>query len=1332
MKRYCFIFLSTCMLTFSLVYGQQKYYSFRHLNTENGLSQNTVLSIMQDKTGFMWFGTKDGLNRYDGNSIKIFKHDDSNPFSLGNNTVWSLLEMPDGTIWVGTDRGIYIYNPIHNTFIKFNKKTKSNIEINGEVLDMKMDQSGCLWVTSSSNLFRYSISTGELDALFNINDDNDPKTQPLSKAWSVNVDNDNQVWISFHYGGIRKFNPSVKQITKYQQDAMGKDLTSLLISKTINIDNDYLLIASFNDGLRIMDKKTGEISMFTLGKNISQNLFVRDLGYFSDGNYWIGTESGLYIYNPASKETTHLYHNINDRFSLSDNAIYSMYEDREGGIWIGTYFGGINYFPLPYSHFEKHYPITNKNSLSGERVSGICEDASGNIWIGTEDAGLNRLDIKTKQFRHYASGAGGLNYHNIHDIIADGNYLWIATFSRGINVLNLKTNTWKHYVKGSQPGMLDNNDVFSLFKDKSNNIWVGTSTGAFLFDRKTEQFIKQDYMQQHYVSDITEDASGQIWFATYINGVYCFNPRTKELKNYNYNPEDPSSICHYKITSMFLDSDNRLWFASESKGICMFDKATAKFIRYNMKDGFSNNVIYKILEDNEKNLWLSSNLGLMRFNPETKQIRIFTKNNGLPGNQFNYKSGYKDKTGKMYFGSLNGLISFQPKQFIYNNHIPPVVITDFHLLNGNNSLSDNESGSTVKKLKHTQSSFSIRFSSLSYVAPEMNKYAYKMEGLDPEWNYLSSPQQITYSNLKHGKYIFRVKASNNDGLWNEKGDLLEIIISPPFWQTTWAYVLYVMMVSATFFYIINYNKRKLENENRRKQRIFEIEKEKEIYNTKIEFFTNVAHEIRTPLTLIKGPLEYIITTEVPKDELQSNLLVMEKNTNRLLHLINQLLDFRKTESHGFSLTFLHSNINDLLSETYERFKPLTNQKKLNFEISVPSETVYADVDREALIKILSNLLNNAVKYSESHIGIELKEKNDDFVVTVENDGEIIPEELSNQIFNAFFQINSKKAGSGIGLALVRSLVDLHSGDVYLDTSVKTMNVFVVSLPKKQQNVIEIDHPNSTSVPVTEEINITKDKDTPSLLVVDDNEELLQFVVEKLIKQYIVFKAHNGEEALTVLEKEMINLVISDIIMSQMDGFELCTRIKENPEYSHIPVILLTAKTNIQSKITGLESGADAYIEKPFSMEYLQAQISNLLDNRRKLREAFNNSPFAHTGSIALTKSDEQFLNKLTDIIHKNIANPVFHVDQLAEELCMSRSSLLRKIKGISGSTPNDFIRLIRLKQAAAILKEGEYKVNEVCFLVGFSSTSYFSKTFQKQFGVLPKDFIKNFRKKEED
>ena len=1324
MKRYCVFLLNILIIFSSSIYSQKKDYYFRHINTESGLSQNTVLTIIQDRTGFMWFGTKDGLNRYDGNSIKVFKHNENDPNSIGNNTIWSLLEMPDGDLWVGTDRGIYIYNPKNSRFTKLNVKTENNLSITGEILDMKLDKQGYVWI-SSSNYFKYSTKTGVLELIPRTDNNNRPA---LSRAWSTNIDKDNQVWISYLYGGIKKYNPVKNEFTNYLSDYQGKDLTSLLISKTININNDYLLIASFNDGLRIMNKKTESIERYPLGKGKYSNLFVRELGFFSDGNYWIGTESGLYIHNPVTQETTHLYHNINDRFSLSDNAIYSMYEDTEGGIWIGTYFGGINYFPLPYAHFEKSYPVINKNSISGERVSGICEDKYGNIWIGTEDAGLNKIDANTKQFKHYTPVTSGLNYHNIHDIIPDGDLLWIATFSNGINVFNLKTNEWKHYVKGNRTGMLDNNDIFALFKDKSNNIWIGTSTGAFLFDREKEHFIKQDYLQQHYVSDIIEDSFGQIWFATYINGVYCFNPRTKEYTNYNYNPSDESSICHYKITSISLDSKDRLWFASESKGICMFDHEKEKFVRYSTKDGFSNDVIYKILDDGD-NLWLSSNHGLMRFNPETKKLRVFTQNNGLPGNQFNYKSGYKDMSGRMYFGSLNGLIAFQPKDFILNEHTPPVVITDFQLLN-NKTVNNSQLSTDSKRLNHNQSSFSISFSALSYVAPEMNKYAYRMEGLDSDWIFLSTPQKITYSNLKHGKYVFRVKASNNDGVWNENGDSLEITILPPFWQTTLAYIFYLLLFSGIVFYIINYNKRKIINENSRKQRLFEIEKEKEIYTTKIEFFTNVAHEIRTPLTLIKGPLEYILKTEVNKDELQTNLLVMEKNTNRLLNLINQLLDFRETEAHGFSLTFIHTNINELIEETYSRFKFSASQRSLHFTLLAPEKALFADVDKEALTKILSNLFNNAIKYAAIYIKVELIEKKDNIIISVKNDGVKIPEEYSEKIFNAFFQINTEKSGSGIGLALVKSLVELHSGNVYLDTSAKDINIFNVSLPKKQNKVILINDIKPDIINTAEDSFSTKDKDTPSLLVVDDNEELLQFIVEKLDKHFIIYKAHNGEEALIILDKEMISIVISDIIMPQMDGFELCARVKESRDYSHIPVILLTAKTNIQSKITGLESGADAYIEKPFSMEYLQAQISNLLDNRKKIREAFNNSPFAHTGSIALTKSDEQFLSKLTEVIHKNISNPEFHVDQLAEELFMSRSSLLRKIKGISGSTPNDFIRLIRLKQAAKILKDGDYKVNEVCFLVGFSSTSYFSKSFQKQFGVLPKDFMKNLKNTE--
>ncbi len=1303
-------------------------YSFRYLDTEKGLSQNTVLSILQDRKGFMWFGTKDGLNRFDGNRVRVFKNEEGNPFSLGNNTVWSLLELPDGSIWTGTEKGIFIFNPETEQFTPFVKKTQAGEQINHWVTDMRRDKSGQIWI-AAGRIFCFNPANGVLTV--------DQKS--LAQVWDLNVDN-NDVWVSTFHGGVHKYNIRDEQPGEQAQQVYNMGTNTELMSVVIDYNNSHLLIGTFNEGLKIMNKQTGLISPYPLGVPAARELYIRDLGYFSDGNIWIGTQSGLYIHNPVAHQTTHLYHNLNDKYSLSDNAIYSLFEDREGGIWVGTYFGGVCYYPKSYTYFKKDYPVSNENSIIGERVSGICEDVSGHLWIGTEDAGLCRFDPSTYRFDHFPPGipGKGLSYENVHDIVSDGDLLWVGTFSHGINVYNQKTRSWKYYHREQGPGSIDNNDIFALFKDRKDNIWVGTSSSAFLFNRKTETFIRLKELNHHFVSDIIEDAQGNIWFATYDSGTYCYNPTTGEYTNYAYDASDPESICHYKITCMLVDSKDRLWFASESRGICMFDEQTRRFVRYGMKDGFANDAIYKILEDNDGNLWLSSNAGLTQFNPETKNIRLFTQNNGLPSNQFNYKSGYKDKKGVMYFGTVKGMVSFLPSEFNHNEVIPPVFITNFELLNGNISFENYISNRKPIVLSYKQSSFSIDFSALSYVAPEMNEYMYKMEGLDANWNHIRKAREISYSNLPHGKYVFHVKGSNNDGVWNDAMDSLTIVIEPPFWLSTWAYMGYTLLAVAGLLLFLWYYKQKIDQRNLRKRVLFETQKEKEIYNAKIDFFTNVAHEVRTPLSLIKGPLEYILKHETDQQELRSNLQIMEKNTDRLLALINQLLDFRKTETHGFSLYFVQEDIRELLNSVYIRFRPMAEQRHLRLEIQVPDTPVLADVDKEAVTKVISNLFTNAIKYADSLIRIELTETADNQVLLrATNDGVLIPAELRKKIFEPFFQVNENgntaRSGSGIGLALVQSLVELHKGCVFVDDDVQEMNSFVVLLPQRQENTIILNEQSpvadvSVSAESTPEVRESHRSNKSTVLVVEDNEELRSFIGGKLEKHHTVFKARNGVEACEILQQEIINVVISDIMMPQMDGFELCARIKDNQEFSHIPVILLTAKTNLQNKIEGLELGADAYIEKPLSMEYLQAQIDNLLDNRRKLQEAFTHSPLARTGTIAVNKLDEQFLNRLADIIEKNMANPDFNVDKLAEYMYMSRSSLLRKIKGVSETSPNDFIRIIRLKKAAEILQEGVYKVNEVCFLVGFSSTSYFSKAFLKQFGVLPKDFAKGGKK----
>ena len=613
---------------------------------------------------------------------------------------------------------------------------------------------------------------------------------------------------------------------------------------------------------------------------------------------------------------------------------------------------------------------------------------------------------------------------------------------------------------------------------------------------------------------------------------------------------------------------------------------------------------------------------------------------------------------------------------------------------------------------------------------------YKLDGFDDEWLPVGESPVVSYSNLWYGNYTFRVKASNSDGVWNENEVSLIVRILPPFYLTIWAYCVYVLLIIGCSLYAVWYFKQRSNYKHRRQMEKFEQEKEREIYHAKIDFFTNVAHEIRTPLTLIKGPLENIILKKKVDAETREDLNIMKQNTERLLNLTNQLLDFRKTESQGFRLNFAKCNITEVLKETHLRFTSLAKQKGLEFTLQLPETDFYAHVNQEAFTKIISNLLNNAVKYSEHYIHVSLEVTEGDesnvFRIRTVNDGVIIPREMREEIFQPFVRFNEREdgkvtTGTGIGLALSRSLAELHQGTLAMGEE-ENSNTFCLTLPIVQDMTITLTpetkaEPEPVSeVPVEVEQGEKKDN-RPTVLVVEDNPDMRAFVVRQLSKEYAVLSAVNGAEALKMLDGNYVNLVVSDVVMPVMDGFELCKTIKSDLNYSHIPVILLTAKTNIQSKIEGMELGADAYIEKPFSVEYLQACASNLIQNREKLRRTFAQSPFVAANTMALTKADEDFIKRLNEVILANLNNPEFSMEDMADALKMSRSSFYRKIKGVLDLSPNEYLRLERLKQAAQLLKEGKSRVNEICYTVGFNSPSYFSKCFLKQFGVLPKDFI---------
>ena len=1307
---------------------------FVRLGVENGLAKNTVYCILQDRQGFMWFGTKDGLSRYDGYQFRNYRYEKGNPNSIGNNCIRSLSQDLDGKIWVGTDMGAYIYDPNKDDFEHFGVQTKDGIKIEKEVNDIKQDQSGIYWFAVDwQGVFSYNPKNKEL-VFHNLN--------TIVNAWCIYIDKENRVWIGTHGGGASYYDVAkgrFKKASNLFRNSIDKNEDD--VYRIFQDNYNDLIITTANAGVKRLNLTNNTLQQILPLSNLS-SLFIRDAIRKSDTELWFATGNGICIYDSKDENVSFLTHSYFDLYSLSDNAIYSICKDREGGVWVGTYFGGVNYYPYQYTPFNKYYPIMDKEddkTVRGRRIREFELATNGRIWIGTEDEGLNLFDPQKKSFEHfYPDGSpASISFNNVHGLLADGDKLWIGTYSHGLNIMDVNTKkVIKRYVTTKDTNSISDNSIFAIYKDHSQRIWIGTLYGLCYYNPASGDFTRVSSLGNIFVNDILQTKDGLIWVGTLGGGLYRFNPDSNEWKIFKNDSEDLTSLSHNKVISLFEDSKSTLWVTTEGGGVCKYNKDKANFTSYTTSNGLPNNVVYSIVEDNNSNLWMTTNLGIACMSMIDYTIKQYTKSDGLLSNQFNYKSGIKDASGNIYFGGLEGFISFNPAFFIANQHEPTVYITQFELFNSVVKLGDKDSPLKVA-IEHTkridlsshQSTFSFSFAALSYVAPEKNEYAYMLEGFDKDWIYTNKIPKASYSNIPSGKYTFKVKATNNNGIWNNTATSIDIYIHSPFYKTTIAYIVYLIIIAGGFtFFFISY-KKKMAKKNKRMQEKLQQTTANEIHNAKIEFFTNITHEIRTPLSLIKGPLEYIIKEKVNPIERNEYLTVIEKNVNRLLDLSNQLLDFRKTEQAGSRLNFTVIDITELINDVYDRFSPSIIRQNLKFEMNLPSGTFFADVNKETLIKILSNLFNNALKYAKSDIRLKMEISPESFQITICNDGSIIKDYQREKIFEPFFQIDNRDhgkliSGTGLGLPLARSLAELHRGSLVYKIVDTDLNGFQLTLPIKQETAIKLK--NNLYFEETNSIPINSGKDLNiftkySILIVEDDEDLKTFLYNQLKSHYNTYKSTNGKEALEILDNHHVDAIVSDIAMPLMDGLQLCQEIKSNVDYSHIPVILLTAKTALMSRIEGLDAGADAYIEKPFSMEYLLAQIANLISNRNKLKEIFIHSPLVKVRSIALTKADEIFLKEATEIIHKYISDAQFNIDKLANHLNMSRSSLHRKIKAVLELTPNEFIQLVKLKNAAELIKEGG-RVNEVCFIVGFSSPSYFSKVFKKQFGVSPSEW----------
>ncbi|UII21474.1 hybrid sensor histidine kinase/response regulator transcription factor [Fulvivirga ligni] len=1314
-----------CLLLATSVSAQSYY--FRHYQVENGLSHNTITCSVQDHEGFMWFGTKDGLNRFDGYSFKIFRNDPQDSTTIGSNFIQNLYEL-NGTLWVGTDGGLYKYNPQLETFEIL------PITLNHTIRDITSDHEGNLWFIAGYTLYKYQTYNAQLIEY---------ETEEHFFATSVCSTPNGSIWVSTREGFIQKYDPKYNHFTAKNLFDHSPPTPTHWIERLYSTTDNTIYAGTQSQGIKVYHADSGSYEDLKMYDEERSALFVRDFVQSTENELWIASESGIYIYNISTGSFTNLTKSYNNPYSLSDNAIYTVTTDREGGVWAGTYFGGLNYYQKQYTSFEKYFPKIGENSISGNAVREICEDKYGNIWIGTEDAGLNKLNPDTGEFTNFmpTGQPGGLAHYNIHGLLATGDELWVGTFHHGLDVLDIRTGkVIRHYSAGSQPGTLQSNFIYSIIKNANNEIVIGTSNGLFKYNESEDNFLViPAYPDTYeYTVFIMEDHEGIIWAGTYNQGVYYVDPKAQKKGYFVSKSADTTSLSSNFINSIFEDSHQQLWFAT-SDGLSRLNRQDSTFKRFTTANGLPSNVIYSIEEAGNQDLWVSTSKGLVKFNPKEGKTRIYTTANGLLSDQFNYNSSYKSPEGDMYFGSVKGMIRFNPTSFKVNQYIPPIHITGFQINNKEVEVNQNESPLSKSithtskiTLDHNQSSFSIDFAALSYTAPTTSEYEYQMQGLSDEWTYLKTNRKVYFTELAPGNYTFKVKASNSSGIWNKKATILHIKILPPIWASTWAYILYVAIIIVILYFAFKYYHQVNDDKNQQKINHLENEKEKEIYEAKIKFFTNVAHEIRTPLTLITGPLEKVLNSALENPETKDSLVIMKKNTNRLLELTNELLDFRRTEIKQFSLTFIRANVKKVVEEVVSRFKSAIEERNLQASINLPHNDAFAYVDPEALTKIVSNLLNNAVKYADQNISIQLSpftEKDPKFFITVSNDGHIIPLDLREKIFEPFMRLEEDQKGTGIGLSLARSLAELHKGNLFMDMEQKSLNSFILSLPVHQEKEFKLfedvqEAPKEVDIEeIVEEVEPETSTDKPMILIVEDHTDMKAFVTQQLEGMYQILGATNGKQALEVLSNHNVSLVISDIMMPVMDGLQLCQQIKTNVEYSHIPIILLTAKNSLQSRIEGLETGADAYIEKPFSVEHLKVQVANLLANKDKVKQYFSSTPLAHIKSMAHSKADEQFLEKLNNAIYANISDSELNVDYIADTLNMSRPTLYRKIKAVSNLTPNELINLARLKKAAELLSNGDYKIYEVAEMVGYNSQTSFGRNFQKQFGMTPSEFI---------
>ncbi len=1332
--------------------NNQLYFSV--YTAEDGLSVNQINCIYQDSYGFMWIGTTDGLNRFDG--YEFVKHTAPDSSGLSTNSIHTIVEDQQNNLWMGTTNGLTHYNRRTDTYTHFYHDPNDPFSLPSNfILQVIYDRRGTLWLATDIGLVRSNPRDSSF-ALFS-HPQYTGKNEPVT---AISHDKQGTIW--FYADVLYALNPDSNTLEKHKFDFQNQP-ESVAVFDIENDSTDNVWIST-NVGLFRFNSTTFEFYHFRHDPNDKYSLggnYVRGgVQVDAQNNLWVGCgfDGGLNYYDQETgRFITYLLENNSKRIQ-TNNSLNTLYLDRQGGLWSGIHHEGLYYFDT-WSKPFRHYSHVEKQTadLSFNKVSCILEDNQGHLLIGTERGGLNRFDFNTESFEHFLhnpADSTSLGTNIITCLYKDSkDRIWVGTYGSGLGQFHLQTKTFTQYDVTSDPS---HNVVNDIEESATGTLWLATSLGLFRLNPENGDMLSVELPQQvtnKVVRHLMYDQQGRLWASTYdglfqLQGVKWSGPVTL-----------PGAAENINIIDIYNDKAGDIWLGT-ALGLWQLDPEGRVLNHYTKEHGLTDNFVCSIVQDDAGNIWTSTYNGLSCLNIADSTFRNFYKEDGLQGNYFLHNSVCKRSNGELVFGGNNGFNVFHPDD-IRTNPIPPnVYLTGLQVINQDIEVGVKRRGNVILEeslihaekivLSHLDYAFSITFAALHYALPERNQYAYRLLGFEEEWNVVDAKHRVaTYTNLNPGSYTFQVLASNNDGLWNEHPATLRIVITPPFWQTPFAFAIYGMLLISLLFTlrwsIIKRECRKAQLAMERQQ----AQQTHELDQLKLRFFTNVSHELRTPLTLIIAPLEKLLenSRNLSRGLRERYLRLTLRSAERLLRLVNQILDIQKLDSNTMRLERTRGDVIAFLKSIFETFQISAEQRNILFTFYAEHDSFEAAFDADKLDKILFNLLSNAFKFTPNDgqisvsITIESKQPSaqattvdTELCISVADTGAGIPEEKLEHIFTLFYQdkhTSDNIQGTGIGLALTKELTELHGGEIRVQSTVGKGSTFKVFIPlevvppehnaghcKSKQ---EIDHSDQSND--VHPVGNTKDEDAPLLLIIEDDADLIDYLKTDLIFHYRIAIATNGKQGLDLALHVQPDLIISDVMMPHMNGFEVCRQLKNDERMSHIPIILLTARATDDSQITGLQLGADDYVTKPFNSQVLYQRISNLLDSRKRLRERFSREIHLKPADIVITSADENFLNRAISVVDKNLSDPEFSVDAFSRQVGFSRVHLYRKLQALTNQSPREFIRFLRLKRAALLLIQGRLNVSETSYKVGFKEVSHFTSSFRKQFGITPSEYI---------